>query len=482
MSKYLQKLEENAGLFEEAESRTISKHSSKNSSLISSKENKYPTKYEEPQYKSVKNTYEVLKPITKQIMELPPTHKKKIKTAKTIYQKEIIVNDEEELNKVLQEVNLTNEEIPLPSKSMIQNLLKDSIVISKDNYLIKPNNNNIINNNKNALYNSQRLKSTKNNLININNNSQQQNIEENMIKTQIIYNTNKLSTNQNIINNNKSMQGNYKNNIVMQSHNPKIKNEINNNNINNSQVFNTNNNKIKISYKNKNYIETFFHDDNIPKPNVVEGNALEFSDIKNPDKEIKEEENNNIKDMLDKLPMEHTVILSNQQKIDMSKIQKENMLQKSLTSDKSQMSNVQSINNNNYIKYKSQNINFNNNNINNLTNSMKIKKYKQNIIKSEKPLPEIDMNENLINDNNNTNIKNSTHIKIKPKMELQINKTNINNNNNINNININNSNINNKSKMSFPTSSHGGSFISQTSLPENPFQDNTSYNKENNNK
>ena len=242
MSKYLQKLEENAGLFEEAESRTISKHSSKNSSLISSKENKYPTKYEEPQYKSVKNTYEVLKPITKQIMELPPTHKKKIKTAKTIYQKEIIVNDEEELNKVLQEVNLTNEEIPLPSKSMIQNLLKDSIVISKDNYLIKPNNNNIINNNKNALYNSQRLKSTKNNLININNNSQQQNIEENMIKTQIIYNTNKLSTNQNIINNNKSMQGNYKNNIVMQSHNPKIKNEINNNNINNSQVFNNNNN------------------------------------------------------------------------------------------------------------------------------------------------------------------------------------------------------------------------------------------------
>ena len=472
MSKYLQKLEENAGLFEEAESRTISKHSSKNSSLIASKENKYSIKYEDPQYQSVKNTYEVLKPITKQVMELPPMQKKKIKTAKTIIQKEIVVNNEEELNKILQGENLTNEEIPLPTKSTIQNLLKDSIVI---------------NDNKNSLYNSQRLKSTKNNLINnihnINNNShqnhQQQNIEENMIKSQIVYNTNKLSTNYNINN----TQGKYKNKTILQSHNPKIKSEININNINNDQVFNNNNNnnnKIKISYKNKNYIETFFHDDNIPKPNVVEGNALEFSDIKNQDKEIKEEENNNIKDMLDKLPMEHTVILSNQQKIDMSKIQKENMLQKSLTSDKSQMSNVQSINNNNYIKYKSQNINFNNNNINNLTNSMKIKKYKQNIIKSEKPLPEIDMNENLINDNNNTNIKNSTHIKIKPKMELQINKTNINNN--ISNININNSNINNKSKMSFPTSSHGGSFISQTSMPENPFQDNTSYNKENNNK
>ena len=471
MSKYLQKLEESAGFFEEAESRTISKHSSKNSSLIASKENQYSIKYEDPQYQSVKNTYEVLKPITKQVMELPPMQKKKIKTAKTIIQKEIVVNNEEELNKILQGEDLINEEIPLPTKSTIQNLLKDSIVI---------------NDNKNSLYNSQRLKSTKNNLINnihnINNNShqnhQQQNIEENMIKSQIVYNTNKLSTNYNINN----TQGKYKNKTILQSHNPKIKSEMNINNIN--KVFN-NNNKIKISYKNKNYIETFFHDDNIPKPNVCEGDALEFTDIKKQEKEINEEENNNIKNMLDELPIEHTVILSNQPKIDMSKIQKENMLQKSLTSDKSQISNTQSINNNynNYNKYKSQNINYNNNinskinntNINNnITNSMKMKKYKQNIINSVKPLPEIDMNNNMINNNN---LINSTHMKIKPKMELQMNKTNINNNNN-----INNSNINNKSKMSFPTSSYGGSFISQTSMPENPFQDNTSYNKENNNK
>ena len=80
MSKYLQKLEEGVGLFEEVESRTLSKHSSKNNSLISSKENKHneneiiipSIKYEEPQYQSVKNTYEVLKPIIKPIMELPP--------------------------------------------------------------------------------------------------------------------------------------------------------------------------------------------------------------------------------------------------------------------------------------------------------------------------------------------------------------------------------------------------------------------------
>ena len=67
MSKYLKNLEESAGLFEEAESKTVSLHSSKNNSLMQSKGNKYnkndiSIKYEEPQYQEVKNTYEVLKP------------------------------------------------------------------------------------------------------------------------------------------------------------------------------------------------------------------------------------------------------------------------------------------------------------------------------------------------------------------------------------------------------------------------------------
>jgi len=41
------------------------------------------TKYEEPKYEEVHNTYEVLKPITKHVLELP-------------IQKQIIVNNEEE--------------------------------------------------------------------------------------------------------------------------------------------------------------------------------------------------------------------------------------------------------------------------------------------------------------------------------------------------------------------------------------------------
>ena len=471
MSKYLQKLEEGEGLFEEVESRTLSKYSSKNNSLISSKENKQneneiiipSIKYEEPQYQSVKNTYEVLKPIIKPIMELPPSTKKKVKTVKTIIQKEIIINNDEELNKYLGGEEYLKEEIPLPTKSTIQNCLKDSVKVSYNDSLSKSNNNN-----KSELYYSQRLKSKKNNLINHTNNSQQQlqNIDSNMAKTQIIYNTNKLSTK----NNN---SGKNPNKAIMQSHKTNIQNQIKN--ANNKGASNE---QIKISYKDKNYIETYFHDNDIPPPNVCEGNALEFSALKMPDNEqiIKKSmesnnSNNHIKNMLDELPIEHTVILSNQPKIDMAKVQKENMLQKSLTSDKSMTSNIQSINNK---KYKSQNINFNNNinskinsiNNNNIINSMKMKKYPQKFM-NEKPLPEIDMNNNIINNS----ITNSNHIKIKPKMELPINKNKINNN----------SNINNKSKMSFPSQSQVGSFISQTSMPENPFENNTSYNKKNNN-
>ena len=439
MSKYLKNLEESAGLFEEAESKTVSLHSSKNNSLMQSKGNKYnkndiSIKYEEPQYQEVKNTYEVLKPITKQVVELPPTQKKKIKTTKTVYQKEIIVNTDEELKKVLQDEEY--EEVPIPTKSTIQKLVNSLVVsnASKDN-------NSLSSSKKSDLYNSQKLKSKNNNYI-INEQNDFINNNNDLMKTQIIYNTNKLSTKINNHNNN-IISGKYMNKTMIQQHNPKLKTQIKK--INNENIFDDQNSKI--SYNNKNYIETFFHDNDIPKPNVVEGTGLEFSDLKNPEEE---------------------------------KIIKKS---KSMTSEKSIISNTQSTSLHN--KYKSQNLNLNNNNINNfnskinninqnhLINSMK--NYPQKII-NEKPIPEFDIINNSNNYNNNiiNNSIKSNHTKIKPKMELP------NNNTYINKININNSNINNQSKMSFPTSSHqGGSFISATSMVENPFKDNTSYNKEN---
>ena len=386
------------GLFEEAESKTYSMKSSNTSNKKEYDDNMIikSTKYEEPKYEEVHNTYEVLKPITKHVLELPIEKKKKIKIAKTIIQKEIIVNNEEELNRVLNDDNLYNEEIPLPTKSAIQNLIKDSVVVSY--------NNNTINNN----------------------------IHSNPYKSQQI-----------------KYKSNIQNKINKKS---EIKNNENNKNIE----------KQSIIYKDKNYIETYFHDDDIPKPEVYEGNALEFSK-KSIESNNSNNSNKNIKNLLDKLPIEHTVILSKEQKIDMSKVQKDNMLKKSSNTEINS-SNIQSNIYNNKIKekplyYKSQAINYNNNknylnNINNniITNSMQNYPQKKNI--NEIPLPEIDNNININNEINKT--------KIKPVMEIS-NETKTNK-------------IINQSRSSFISENSGnGSFVSVKSV-HNPFDVNNNTN------
>ena len=433
MSKNLEKFKEEKGLFEEAESKTISMRSSHNNSILTSKEKKYDPKeiviqeqkIESPQYQEEENTYEVLKPITKQIMELPLQVKKKVKTTKTVYRKEIVVSNDEELNKILQGEDLF-EEVPLPTKSTIQNLIKDSVILSNDTI-----NNNTVNS------------SIKSNYIN-NNNSY-------MTKNENKYNS-KYDA-QNI---------------------PKTYNPYNNNIINQPKANKEIIPEEKIVYKNKNYIETYFHDDDIPQPTVCEGNALVFSKMK--ESNMTQEENtnksiqsfnsgDNVNNLLDELPVEQTVLLSKQPKIDMSKVQKDNMLHKSLTSENSK-SNRESINNNNIYPskekiFRSQVLNYNN-------NKNDIKKLKYSLAN---PLPEMD---NEINNNNN-NINYGTQIKtnkIQPLMELnKKNKKNkISSTNNYNN--NNNFNKTTVSKSSFPMKNSGGSFMSTTSIPENPFQNN----------
>ena len=379
-------------LFEEAESNTYSMKSSNISNKI---EYDYNMIIKSTKYEEVHNTYEVLKPITKHVLELPIEKKKKIKIAKTIIQKEIIVNNEEELNRVLNDDNLYNEEIPLPTKSTIQNLIKDSVVVSYSN---NTNNNNIHSN----PYKSQQIK----------------------------------------------YKSNIQNKINKKS---EIKNNENNKNIE----------KQSIIYKDKNYIETYFHDDDIPKPEVYEGNALEFSK-KSIESNNSNNSNKNIKNLLDKLPIEHTVILSKEQKIDMSKVQKDNMLKKSSNSEINS-SNIQTNIYNNKKKekplyYKSQAINYNNNikinNINNniITNSMQ--NYPQKKYINEIPLPEIDNNININNEINKT--------KIKPVMEIS-NETKTNK-------------IINQSRSSFISENSGnGSFVSVKSV-HNPFDVNNNTN------
>ena len=386
------------GLFEEAESKTYSMKSSNTSNKKEYDDNMIikSTKYEEPKYEEVHNTYEVLKPITKHVLELPIEKKKKIKIAKTIIQKEIIVNNEEELNRVLNDDNLYNEEIPLPTKSTIQNLIKDSVVVSYSN--------NTINNN----------------------------VHSNPYKSQQI-----------------KYKSNIQNKINKKS---EIKKNENNKDIE----------KQSIIYKDKNYIETYFHDDDIPKPEICEGNALEFSK-KSIESNNSNNSNKNIKNLLDKLPIEHTVILSKEQKIDMSKVQKDNMLKKSSNSE-TNSSNIQSNIYNNKIKekplyYKSQAINYNNNNIkinninkNIIINYMQNYPQKKNI--NEIPLPEIDNNININNEINKT--------KIKPVMEIS-NETKTNK-------------IINQSRSSFISENSGnGSFVSVKSV-HNPFDVNNNTN------
>ena len=394
-------------LFEEAESKTYSMKSSNTSNKKEYDDNMIikSTKYEEPKYEEVHNTYEVLKPITKHVLELPIEKKKKIKTVKTIVQKEIIVNNEEELNRVLNDDNLYNEEIPLPTKSTIQNLIKDSVVVSYSN--------NTINNN----------------------------IHSNPYKSQQI-----------------KYKSNIQNKINKKS---EIKNNENNKDIE----------KQSIIYKDKNYIETYFHDDDIPKPEICEGNSFELSYFKKSNNNIKKsiESNNsnnsnkNIKNLLDKLPIEHTVILSKEQKIDMSKVQKDNMLKKSSNTE-TNSSNIQSNIYNNKKKekplyYKSQAINYNNNKnyINNINNNIIInsmQNYPQKKYINEIPLPEIDNNINVNNEINKT--------KIKPVMEIS-NETKTNK-------------IINQSRSSFISENSGnGSFVSVKSV-HNPFDVNNNTN------
>ena len=380
MSKYLEKLNGN-GLFEDAKSKTISLKSSHNDSEFSSKEMKYnpnniifkSTKIESPQYQEPENTYEVLKPITKRIMELPLKIKKKVKTVKPVYRKEIIVSNEQELNQILQ--NDLFQDVPLPSKSTIQNLMQDSMLESK-----------IISSNKNF-----------NNNMNINN------IYGEKANTDI-----KISAKtHNSYNHNLKEQKNIKKEEM-----PKE--------------------KINVTYKNKNFIEEYFHDDDIPQPIVCEGNALQFSKV-GESNNIQEENINKslsnlnsykkVKNSFNELSTANTIFSSKQPKLNENKFQKENILNKSYNFESlNKLNNKVNMNN----KYPQADQIFNQK----MHNSLKNYNYKNKNIYTNnintKPLPEFDSSVN-------NNVVYGTQIKmdkIKPIMELNY-KNKINNTNKI---------------------------------------------------
>jgi len=85
-------------------------------------------KYAKPKYMEVKKTYEVMKPITKEAIQLPTKQSKKIRTTKPVFQDPIYLN-KDQMSQALKDNKYFGEEanIPLPTQSTINNLCKASV-------------------------------------------------------------------------------------------------------------------------------------------------------------------------------------------------------------------------------------------------------------------------------------------------------------------------------------------------------------------
>ena len=307
-----------------------------------------PAIYSEPKYIKKEEVHETLQPIAKEIKLLPIKTKQKVRTLDTVYNKTIVLSDKDDLNELLQNNQMFEQQVnaPIPTKSTIANLCKDSVLIPSSNYYpSQPQSNNyqiqseylnafneaqmyetkviskVIDNNPKSSINqpiaskvSKITTSSKNNskinypaqhstaqaikfqstdINNINNNyhiskvsnfpstySNINNEHPGMKVTKI--SSNYGNTNVNKINQNQiglkvpNIQSDYHQSKIQMSKIPYMSAKSNNKNDEGGFVEATD-----ISKKsNKNYIQTYFNDDDIPKPIVYEGNALENSDIK----------------------------------------------------------------------------------------------------------------------------------------------------------------------------------------------------------
>jgi hypothetical protein len=395
-----------------------------------------PQQFAKPKYIKEKEVYQVLKPVTKEVVQLPVKYKNKVKTAKTVYNKPIVVNGVDELNQILDhDTFLQQAETPIPTTSVIQNLCKESVIGSSSSYyspqVVLPNQNQNYNQSKiDSKLLDQNIYESKIKIHpemieyqspNINQNiSQHYSAEAN--NNNIMYHTSNPNANANLSMGKEYQQSQHVKTKMTQSNNIKhdfqmskasnmphyqstTNNYINNNVINNDNINNIDNDyqmakvqklpsknknnnypvlnvqkiqkvpnindkyqqsKIqmsKIPYKNigmdpkqsnnKNYIQKYFHEDDIPDPIVCEGESIKESNIKIKDTDMKldnKEEhsshiNENIKDinnnksnnknvqkqansLLEEIPVDKTQIMSQQPSIDMSG-QNSNIFQKS---------------------------------------------------------------------------------------------------------------------------------------------------------
>ena len=98
-----------------------------------------PSVYSQPKYIKDTKTYEKMKPISKQIRQLPTKRKQKVKTTQPVYNKTIVLSENDDLDNILKNSQFLkqNVHVPLPTQSTIQNLCKES-VISTNYYSSKP--------------------------------------------------------------------------------------------------------------------------------------------------------------------------------------------------------------------------------------------------------------------------------------------------------------------------------------------------------
>ena len=148
-----------------------------------------PIKFAKPKYGEVQKTYEVLAPITKEAIQLPAKHSSKVRTTETVFAKPIVLNENMGVSTILNN-NELGVDVPLPTNSVINNLIKDSVMQSGFGTDINFSNignsniNNINNNINNSNYGQQMINESKysNKKSNLGSNIGKTNYEQQLIK------------------------------------------------------------------------------------------------------------------------------------------------------------------------------------------------------------------------------------------------------------------------------------------------------------
>ena len=87
-----------------------------------------PIKFAKPKYTDVQKTYEELAPITNKPIEMPSKHSHKVRTTEPVFLQPQIIDENAHMSQILNNNNYDN--IPLPTTSVINNLIKDSVMQS----------------------------------------------------------------------------------------------------------------------------------------------------------------------------------------------------------------------------------------------------------------------------------------------------------------------------------------------------------------